>query len=166
MSEKEADSIIDTKDYASEKTDKIPEKRKRERSPEEEAEREDRIKRFDEQREKEHEAELLFKKSLAAAADAQSEFFKGLAKLIPLAEQFFKTKTPEVIEQFKLDLKRELDFSVAKVLWTAGLVDRELVDQMARQTYAPPPAQIQRSAADDALGSFDPSKLGTPRPLM
>lgn len=142
------DNIIDADDYAAKKTDKLPEKNASEYASE----------------------NLKLVQELSRAqieeSKARAELYKGLVKLVPLAEVFFKTKTPEVIEQFKLDLKRELDFSIAKVLFQAGLVDKELVDQMARQTYAPPPTQVRPSAADDALGNFDPAKLGTPRPMM
>lgn len=158
--------MTDLLDDSKTPTEKLPEKKKPHEDHVARQEREERQAEHDKRTQEDHEATVAMKLALAKAAEAQASFYSGAANLVPLAEQFFKTKTPEVIESFKKELSAQLNFSIANVLYRAGLVDAELVDQMARQTHVAQPAQDVPDAAQSVLGNFDPSKFGAPKPIM
>lgn len=113
---------------------------------------------------KKEEAEIESRKALTKAMLAQAAFFeKATTDVLPFVSDFFKTKAPDVIERMKQEMQGELDFSIAKVLYSAGMVDKELVDEMARRTYTPPPTEPERQdAASSVLDNFDPSQQHKP----
>lgn len=81
---------------------------------------------------------------------------ESLPKLIAKAEKFFETKEEAIIERLKQELTRQMNFLIVKILFDAGMVDRETLDKasMMSHTVLAPQDPVQPGVGDDVLSNF------------
>ena len=101
-------------------------------------------------------------KAETALLEEKTAFYQTLNKSIPIvvekAEEFFKIKSEDLVKSIQDKVTGNLDFMIVRVLFDAGLVEKEALDKVAfraqtmyNQGQQPQPVD---DAASAAMGNF------------